>query len=129
MSTPGWGDTALRSVLWLALGGWIGAWFLFAFGVSITAFRALPNAELAGRVRGAHTTQHVLQVAQPVGEPVAVAQRDHDREGRTQHGRSHERPHSEIDDGEHFLTVPSHTRGVATLPVSGFPASRLSAWR
>ena len=44
-----WGDTLLRSPLWLALGGWVGAWFLFAFGVSLTAFRVLPTTELAGQ--------------------------------------------------------------------------------
>ncbi len=29
MNSPVWGDTALRSILWLLLGGWVGAWFLF----------------------------------------------------------------------------------------------------
>ena len=48
----GWGDTLLRSALWLLLGGWIGAWFLFAFGVSRVAFQVLPSTELAGQVVG-----------------------------------------------------------------------------
>ena len=52
MNAPGWGDTALRSTLWLLLGGWVGAWVLFAFGVSTTAFRVLPSTELAGQVVG-----------------------------------------------------------------------------
>lgn len=46
------GETALRSALWLLLGGWIGAWFLFAFGVTTTAFRVLPSTEVAGQLVG-----------------------------------------------------------------------------
>ena len=52
MSRSSWGDTALRSILWLLLGGWVGAWFLFAFGVTTTAFQVLPSTELAGQVVG-----------------------------------------------------------------------------
>jgi hypothetical protein len=52
VSRGSWGDTALRSILWLLLGGWVGAWFLFAFGVSTTAFQVLPSTELAGQVVG-----------------------------------------------------------------------------
>lgn len=52
MNGGSWGDTALRSSLWLVLGGWVGAWFLFAFGVAIVAFRVLPTPELAGQVVG-----------------------------------------------------------------------------
>jgi hypothetical protein len=52
MSRASWGDTALRSAFWLVLGGWVGAWFLFAFGVSTTVFRVLPTTELAGQVVG-----------------------------------------------------------------------------
>ena len=48
MSRGSWGDTTLRSAFWLVLGGWVGAWFLFAFGVSTTVFRVLPTTELAG---------------------------------------------------------------------------------
>ena len=47
----GLGAAALRGGLWLLLGGWLGAWFLFAFAVAPTAFRALPAAE-AGSVVG-----------------------------------------------------------------------------
>lgn len=50
-STPtGLGAAALRGGLWLLLGGWLGAWFLFAFAVAPTAFRALPPAEAGGVV-------------------------------------------------------------------------------
>jgi hypothetical protein len=42
----------LRSALWLLLGGWLGAWALFAIVVAPTAFRALPSTELAGAVVG-----------------------------------------------------------------------------
>ncbi|MBW2359542.1 MAG: DUF4149 domain-containing protein [Deltaproteobacteria bacterium] len=52
MSRSEWGDAALRSTLWLVLGGWVGAWVFFAFGVSTTAFRVLPSTELAGLVVG-----------------------------------------------------------------------------
>lgn len=38
-------------MLWLALGGWIGAWGFFAFGVSRVAFRVLPG-DVAGNLAG-----------------------------------------------------------------------------
>lgn len=50
--TRGWADTAQRMVLWLLLGGWVGAWFLFGAVVAPTAFRALPSTQLAGAVVG-----------------------------------------------------------------------------
>jgi len=43
-------DVAGRSVLWLVLGGWIGASAYFALVVALAVFRVLPSAELAGRV-------------------------------------------------------------------------------
>ncbi len=43
---------ALRSALWLLLGGWIGAWLLFGLVVAPISFRALPSTELAGLVVG-----------------------------------------------------------------------------
>jgi hypothetical protein len=43
---------ALRGVLWLALGSWIGALVLFAAVVAPAAFRVLPSSELAGRLVG-----------------------------------------------------------------------------
>lgn len=52
MSRQSLGETALRSALWLLLGGWIGAWFLFACVVTPTAFRVLPSTELAGQLIG-----------------------------------------------------------------------------
>jgi MFS superfamily sulfate permease-like transporter len=39
-----------RSVLWLVLGGWIGASGYFALVVARAVFRVLPSHELAGRV-------------------------------------------------------------------------------
>ena len=42
------GALALRSTLWLVLGGWFGAWMLFAVGVAPAAFRVLPSSEIAG---------------------------------------------------------------------------------
>lgn len=52
MGNSVWRDTGLRTALWLLLGGWLGAWLLFGFGVSTTAFRVLPSTDLAGRVVG-----------------------------------------------------------------------------
>ncbi len=45
-------DLALRSALWLTLGLWIGGWALFSTIVAPTAFRVLPNTEIAGTVIG-----------------------------------------------------------------------------
>lgn len=39
-----------RSVLWLILGGWIGANLYFALVIAVAAFRVLPTSELAGQV-------------------------------------------------------------------------------
>jgi hypothetical protein len=40
-----------RAALWLLLSIWIGGWFVFAFGVTTTAFRVLPTDQ-AGAVVG-----------------------------------------------------------------------------
>jgi hypothetical protein len=45
-------EVALRSALWLLLGGWLGAWGLFAFVVAPTAFGVLPSTEIAGTLVG-----------------------------------------------------------------------------
>lgn len=55
----GFGALALRTTLWLVLGGWLGAWILFAVGVAPIAFRVLPSSEIAGSLvspllRGLH---------------------------------------------------------------------------
>ena len=42
----------IRFLLWLLLGGWIGAWVTFGALVAPTAFRVLPSHELAGQVVG-----------------------------------------------------------------------------
>lgn len=44
-------EGALRSLLWLSLGSWIGAWGFFAFVVSRVAFRVLPG-NVAGDLAG-----------------------------------------------------------------------------
>jgi hypothetical protein len=41
---------ALRSTLWLTLGGWVGSWGLFAFVIARLAFRVLPSPEIAGHL-------------------------------------------------------------------------------
>ena len=43
---------ALRVMLWLLLGGWIGAWLCFGLVVAPTAFRVLPSLDLAGQLIG-----------------------------------------------------------------------------
>jgi hypothetical protein len=43
---------ALRSAVWLVLGGWVGSWALFAFVIARLAFRVLPSAEIAGQLVG-----------------------------------------------------------------------------
>jgi hypothetical protein len=44
--------TAPRALLWLLLGGWVGAWMLFGAVVAPTAFSVLPTSEVAGQVIG-----------------------------------------------------------------------------
>ena len=45
-------SVALRSPLWLALGGWVGSWALFALVIARLAFRVLPSPEIAGQLVG-----------------------------------------------------------------------------
>jgi len=62
MSIParGTGGTWLRGLSWLLLGGWIGAWVLFAFVIAPTAFRVLPSTQVAGLLIGpVLTTLHL----------------------------------------------------------------------
>ena len=50
---------ALRSALWLTLGGWIGSWAFFALVIARLAFRVLPSPEVAGHlVRPVLNTLH-----------------------------------------------------------------------
>jgi len=44
--------TALRTALWLVLGGWVGSWAFFALVIARVAFRVLPSAEVAGQLVG-----------------------------------------------------------------------------
>ena len=48
----GGGEVALRSLLWLLLGGWVGSWAFFALVVARVAFQVLPSAEVAGQLVG-----------------------------------------------------------------------------
>jgi uncharacterized protein DUF4149 len=41
---------ALRSTLWLTLGGWLGSWALFALVIARLAFSVLPSPEIAGHL-------------------------------------------------------------------------------
>jgi Domain of unknown function (DUF4149) len=53
----GWPQTpaaraVVRALLWLSLGGWIGAWLMFGLVVAPTAFSVLPSTQLAGALVG-----------------------------------------------------------------------------
>jgi hypothetical protein len=45
-------ETALRTCLWLLLGGWFGSYLLFGAVVAPTAFAVLPSTQLAGDLVG-----------------------------------------------------------------------------
>ncbi len=45
-------QTALRTCLWLLLGGWFGSFLLFGAVITPTAFAVLPSSELAGNLIG-----------------------------------------------------------------------------
>ena len=44
------GTLALRTALWLSLGGWVGSWAFFALVIARIAFRVLPSPEIAGHL-------------------------------------------------------------------------------
>ncbi|HKA14731.1 MAG TPA: DUF4149 domain-containing protein [Myxococcota bacterium] len=58
---------ALRSALWLALGGWVGSWALFALVIARLAFQVLPSPEIAG-----HLVRPVLNVLHWYGVAAGV---------------------------------------------------------
>jgi hypothetical protein len=66
--SPRAGGVLGRSLRWLLLGGWIGAWVLFAFVVAPTAFRTLPSTRIAGQLIGP-----VLAVLHLYGAAAGVA--------------------------------------------------------
>jgi len=45
-------QTALRTCLWLLLGGWFGSYLLFGAVIAPTAFAVLPSTQLAGDLVG-----------------------------------------------------------------------------
>jgi len=51
------GQTALRTCLWLLLGGWFGSYLLFGAVIAPTAFAVLPSTELAGKFIGSVLTK------------------------------------------------------------------------
>ena len=51
------GQTALRTCLWLLLGGWFGSYLLFGAVIAPTAFVVLPSTELAGEFVGSVLTK------------------------------------------------------------------------
>jgi hypothetical protein len=51
-SSGGAVGVALRSLLWLLLGGWIGSWACFGLVVAPIAFQRLPSTEVAGHLIG-----------------------------------------------------------------------------
>ena len=58
---------ALRTWLWLTLGGWVGSWTLFALVITRLAFRVLPSPEVAG-----HLVSPVLSVLHGYGAAAGV---------------------------------------------------------
>jgi hypothetical protein len=62
-------QTALRTALWLLLGGWVGSWGLFGLVVARTTFSVLPSTELAGRVVApVLTALHLYGAAAGIGQ-------------------------------------------------------------
>ena len=59
---------ALRSALWLTLGGWIGSWAFFALVIARLAFRVLPSPEVAG-----HLVRPVLNTLHWYGAGAGIA--------------------------------------------------------
>lgn len=55
-----WRSAGLRGGLWLLLGGWFGAWCLFAFSVAPTAFRVVPAQTAGGLVGPVITSLHLF---------------------------------------------------------------------
>ncbi|MFV1978100.1 MAG: DUF4149 domain-containing protein [Myxococcota bacterium] len=51
------GQTALRTCLWLLLGGWFGSYLLFGAVIAPTPFAVLPSTELAGKLVGSVLTK------------------------------------------------------------------------
>ena len=51
------GQTALRTCLWLLLGGWFGSYLLLGAVIAPTAFAVLPSSELAGKLIGSVLTK------------------------------------------------------------------------
>ncbi len=59
---------ALRTALWLLLGGWVGSWGLFGMVVAPTAFQVLPSTAIAGELVGPILTSlHLYGLAAGVG--------------------------------------------------------------
>ncbi len=66
--------TALRSLLWLLLGGWLGSWALFGLVIAPTAFRVLPSTEIAGTLVGpVLTALHLYGAVAGVGVALLAA--------------------------------------------------------
>jgi len=51
------GQTALRTCLWLLLGGWFGSYLLLGAVIAPTAFAMLPSTDLAGKFMGSVLTK------------------------------------------------------------------------
>jgi hypothetical protein len=57
------GQTALRTCLWLLLGGWFGSYLLLGAVIAPAAFAVLPSTELAGKLIGSVLTKLHLYAA------------------------------------------------------------------
>jgi hypothetical protein len=51
------GQTALRTCLWLLLGGWFGSYLLLGAVIAPAAFAVLPSTESAGKLMGSVVTK------------------------------------------------------------------------
>jgi hypothetical protein len=58
-----WRSAGLRGGFWLLLGGWFGAWCLFAFVVAPTVFRVVPAQTAGGLVGPVISTLHLFGAA------------------------------------------------------------------
>lgn len=71
---PAAGRTAVRTALWLLLGGWFGSYLLFGAVIAPTAFAVLPSTEIAGALVGPVLTKLHLYGAL-AGIPLALLSR------------------------------------------------------
>ncbi len=60
MADRTWREATLRGALWVLLGGWFGAWCVFAFSMAPTAFGSLPPRSAGGVVGPVIASLHLF---------------------------------------------------------------------